>query len=100
MPDTLGQLLTCAQPADVGAQRIGGRNKRIEDANRARDAQQVFHADGPGVGSQTANRPIGHAGAVSDLLYGQTSQLAPRDEVFADVARGALNWKWGWCSHS
>ena len=93
MPDALRQLLTCTQPTDVGAQRIGGRHKRIEDAERACNAQQVLHADGPGIVGQTADRPLGHAGAVSDLPYGQTAQLAPRDEVLADLARSALNWK-------
>lgn len=99
MPDTLRQLLPCAQPTHVGAQRIGGGNKSIQDSERAPDAQQVVQADRPGIGSQTANRPLGHAGAVSDLPYGQTSQLAPRDEVLADLARSALNWKWSWGRH-
>jgi hypothetical protein len=32
MPDALGKLITSAQPADVGAQRVRCRNERIENA--------------------------------------------------------------------
>jgi hypothetical protein len=99
MPHALRQLLAGAQPADVGAERVGRRDERVEDAEGARDAQQVPQTDGAGVGREPAHRLVGHAGAVSDLLYGQPAQLAPGDKMLADSARRALDGKWSWCSH-
>ena len=81
MPDALWQLLASAQPADVGAERVGRCDERVEDAEGARDAQQVLQTDGAGIGRKPTHRLVGHASAVSDLLDGQPSQLAPGDKM-------------------
>src|SRR5450830_1385009 len=98
MPYPLRQGLVRPEPAEVGGVRVESRRQRVHDAERAGNPQNVLERRTLAV-LQALDRRDGKAGTVRHLRRRQATQLAPRPEVLAHLANGALDGCWRGARH-
>ena len=92
-PHTLWKLLVGAQPPDIGLIWVKRSGQAVQDAQSAKNAEQILQTDTPLAPLQAGKRVARNPRSVGQLGLCQAAQLSPAGEIVRDLSEGATNWR-------